>query len=230
LIFSNRITEVTCPRIAVLGTDRAIGKRTTAIILTRALNDRGVKAVLVSTGATGLIQGARYGVAIDTIPPPLRSGELEAVIVEAFAAEDPDVIIVEGQGALSHPDCSISPVLLRGCSPDGIVLQHAPGRIHRYDSKSTPMPTPASEIDLIEAASGAKVIGFTLSHENMQDFEIHEAIAVYGCEFQIPVADALNGPPEHLAEMVLSAFPELAKTRNLGARRPSLIDLRAPQS
>ena len=42
-IFSGRLAEVTCPRIAVLGTDCAIGKRTTATILTRALNDRGVR-------------------------------------------------------------------------------------------------------------------------------------------------------------------------------------------
>ena len=40
-MFSGRIAEVTCPRIAVLGTDGAIGKRTTATILTKALNDRG---------------------------------------------------------------------------------------------------------------------------------------------------------------------------------------------
>ena len=57
-MFSGRIDEVTCPRIAVLGTDCAIGKRTTATILTRALNDRGVKAVMVGTGQTGLIQGS----------------------------------------------------------------------------------------------------------------------------------------------------------------------------
>jgi len=56
-MFTGRISEVTCPRIAVLGTDSAIGKRTTATILTRALNDRGVKAVMVGTGQTGLIQG-----------------------------------------------------------------------------------------------------------------------------------------------------------------------------
>ena len=56
-IFSGRLAEVTCPRIAVLGTDCAIGKRTTATILTRALNDRGVRTVLVGTGQTGLIQG-----------------------------------------------------------------------------------------------------------------------------------------------------------------------------
>ena len=46
-MFSGHISTVTCPRIAVLGTDGAIGKRTTATILTRALNERGIKAVLV---------------------------------------------------------------------------------------------------------------------------------------------------------------------------------------
>ena len=46
-MFSGRIATVDCPRIAVLGTDGAIGKRTTATILTQALNDRGIKAVLV---------------------------------------------------------------------------------------------------------------------------------------------------------------------------------------
>jgi hypothetical protein len=65
-MFSGRIEEVTCPRIAVLGTDGAIGKRTTATILTRALNDRGIRAVMVGTGQTGLIQGARYGIALDS--------------------------------------------------------------------------------------------------------------------------------------------------------------------
>ena len=37
-LFSGRIIDVTCPRIAVLGTDGAIGKRTTATLLVQALN------------------------------------------------------------------------------------------------------------------------------------------------------------------------------------------------
>ena len=102
-LFSGRIAQVTCPRIAVLGTDCAIGKRTTATILSRNLNDLGVKTVLVGTGQTGLIQGARYGVALDAVPSQYCAGELERVIVEAFEFENPDVILIEGQGALSHP-------------------------------------------------------------------------------------------------------------------------------
>ncbi len=143
-MFSGRIADVTCPRIAILGTDGAIGKRTTATILTSALNDRGVKAVMVGTGQTGLIQGARYGVALDAIPAQFCSGEMEAAVVAAFEGEDPDVIIVEGQGALSHPAYLTSTFILRGSLPHGVLLQHAPGRTHLGDFPKIPMPTAAS--------------------------------------------------------------------------------------
>ena len=116
-LFSGRIADVTCPRVAVLGTDCAIGKRTTATILTRALNERGVRAVMVGTGQTGLIQGARHGVAMDAIPSQFCTGELEATILEAFEAENPDIILIEGQGALSHPAFSTSSFILRGSCP-----------------------------------------------------------------------------------------------------------------
>jgi uncharacterized NAD-dependent epimerase/dehydratase family protein len=208
-MFSDRISEVTCPRIAILGTDCAIGKRTTATILTRALVDHGLRAVMVNTGQTGLIQGARYGVALDAIPSQFCSGEMEATIVEAFENERPDVLIIEGQGALSHPAYSTSALLLRGSRPDGVVLQHAPGRAHRCDFEQMPMPTPATEINLIETFSDTKVIGLTLNHENMTEFEVQAALTLYERELGIPATDALTHSPERLVEMVLSAFPEL---------------------
>ena len=148
-LFSGRINEVTCPRIAVLGTDCAIGKRTTGTILTRALNECGIKTVMVGTGQTCLIQGARYGVALDAVPSQFCAGELEATIVNAFEIENPDVIIVEGQGALSHPAFSSSAFILRGSCPSGVVLQHAPRRINRCDFEGMKMPTPASMTLLI---------------------------------------------------------------------------------
>ena len=142
---------MTCPRIAVLGTDGAIGKRTTATILTRALNERGIKAVMVGTGQTGLIQGARYGVALDAIPCQFCSGEMEAAVVEAFEAEHPDVIVIEGQGALSHPAYLSSTFILqrrpagrghpaaRAGAPDAGRL---PGRAHA-DAAERDRPAPS---------------------------------------------------------------------------------------
>ena len=208
-MFSGRIAEVTCPRIAVLGTDCAIGKRTTATVLTKALNDCGIRAVMIGTGQTGLIQGARYGVALDAIPSQFCVGELEATIVEAFENEKPDVIIIEGQGALSHPAFSSSSFILRGSCANGVVLQHAPGRKHRCDFEKMPIPTPESEINLIETFADTKVIGLTINHENMIDVEVTAAITRYEKELGIPVTDALTRSPKHLIDMVMAAFPEL---------------------
>jgi len=209
-MFSGRIAEVTCPRIAVLGTDGAIGKRTTATVLTQALNDRGIKAVMVGTGQTGLIQGARYGVALDAIPCQFCSGELEATVVAAFEGEHPDVIVVEGQGALSHPAYLTSTFILRGSRPDAVILQHAPARTVLGDFPDVAMPTPASEINLIETFADTKVIGLTINHEHMTDAEVTAAITLYELELGIPATDALTRSPERLVEMVVQAFPQLA--------------------
>ena len=131
---------------------------------------------------------------------------MEAVVVEAFHGENPDVIVIEGQGALSHPAFSTSSLILRGSHPDGVVLQHAPGRAHRCDYEQMPMPTPISEINLIETFSDTKVIGLTINHENMTDTEVDAAIAEYEYELGIPATDALTRSPDRLVDMVLTGF------------------------
>lgn len=217
-MFSGRITDVTCPRIAVLGTDCAIGKRTTATVLVRALKDAGLKAVLVGTGQTGLIQGARYGIALDAVPSQFCAGELEATIVEAFEAEQPDVIIIEGQGALSHPAFSTTSFILRGSCPDAVVLQHAPGRVARCDFDQMAMPSPASEINLIQTFSDTRVIGLTINHEHMSDAEVSAALVTYERELEIPTTDALTRSPQRLLEMVFAAFPKLQEKLPVAAK------------
>jgi uncharacterized NAD-dependent epimerase/dehydratase family protein len=217
-VFSGRISEVECPRIAVLGTDCAIGKRTTSTILTQALQARGLNAVMIGTGQTGLMQGARYGVALDAVPTQFCAGELEATVLEAWETEHPDVIVIEGQGALSHPAYSTSSFILRGSCPQAVVLQHAPGRSHRCDFDSMPMPDPATEIRLIETFADTRVIGLTINHESMDDDQLTAAIARYEREMGLPVTDALSRSPDQLAEMVISAFPELATKSSAAIR------------
>ena len=211
-MFDGSILGVTCPRIAVLGTDGAIGKRTTATILTRALRAHGVNAVLVGTGQTSLIQGAFHGVALDAIPAQFVAGELEAAVVGAFEAESPDVIVIEGQGALSHPTYLSSTAILRGSRPEAVILQHAPARRMISDFPAFPMPTPASEINLIETFAETKVIGLTINHEDMTDSEVSAAIALYEVELGIPATDALTRSTDRLDDMVAAAFPDLQGT------------------
>ena len=217
-LFSGRIFDVTCPRIAVLGTDGAVGKRTTATLLVRALNDRGVKAVMVGTGQTTIIQGGKYGVALDALVPQFCSGEVEDQVVAAFEGEDPDIIVVEGQGALSHPAYLTSAHILRGSRPAGVIVQHAPKRRVLGDFPMVPVPTVASEVRLIEAFADTKVIGITVNHEGMRDDEIEMAIDQIELELGLPATDPLTRPLDRLADMVLDAFPALRESPTPSAR------------
>lgn len=208
-LFDGSVSEVKAIRIAVLGTDCAIGKRTTATILARELNACGIKAILVSTGQTGLMQGAKYGIAMDAVPPQFCCGELERVIVAASHDNDPDVILIEGQGALSHPAFCTSAFILRGSQPSAVVLQHAPKRAHRCDFPTMPMPLIKSEITLIEAFADTRVIGITLNHEAMTGTDVIRTIDSLSRDLGIPVTDALTQPEVNLTDMVLAAFPQL---------------------
>jgi uncharacterized NAD-dependent epimerase/dehydratase family protein len=211
-LFDGSISSVDCLRIAVLGTDCAIGKRTTATVLVQALMERGIKAVMVTTGQTGLIQGARYGVALDAMPSQFCAGEMEAAVVAAFEAERPDVIVIEGQSALGHPAYLSSGFILRGAQPQAVILQHAPTRLMRCDFDGLRIPTPDVEIHLIETFADTKVIGLTINHEGMTDADVSAAILLYELELGIPATDALTRSPDLLVEMVLRAFPRLQMT------------------
>ncbi|MFW2512766.1 DUF1611 domain-containing protein [Demequina sp. SO4-13] len=208
-MFDGAIDGVDCLRIAILGTDGAIGKRTTATLLTAALNDAGVHAVMVGTGQTGLMQGAKYGVALDAIPAQFGVGELEGAVVAAWEAERPQVIVVEGQGALSHPAYLSSTVVLRASRPQAVILQHAPGRTMLSDYPDVAMPQAGDELALIELFGRTRVIGLAINHENMEHSEVAAAAALYEFELGVPAADPLWDGPAHLANMVLQAYPAL---------------------
>jgi len=216
-LFDGSVAGVKALRIAVLGTDCAIGKRTTATVLARALNAKGIKTVLVGTGQTGLMQGAKYGIAMDAVPPQFCCGELEGAIVTASDAEQPDVILIEGQGALSHPAFCTSAFILRGSQPDAVILQHAPKRAHRCDFPNMPMPSVTSEIELIETFADTKVIGVTLNHEGMSEAEITNTIAAQSQKLGLPVTDALARPAAHLLAMVVAAYPGLTQRPSVAA-------------
>jgi uncharacterized NAD-dependent epimerase/dehydratase family protein len=210
-VFTGQISDVTVPVVAILGTDCACGKMTTAVELNKALNHLGVKSVLVATGQTSLIQGAQYGVSIDALISQFVIGEIEYSVVQAFEHERPDIILVEGQSAVSHPAFMSSLGILKGSMPDGIILQHPPGRTFRCDFPGLVMPTVESEIKLIEAISQARVIAIALSHENLAEAEILSLIAGYEQQFQLPTTDVLSHGCQKLVQALGNQFPKLKK-------------------
>ncbi|WP_121971434.1 DUF1611 domain-containing protein [Leptolyngbya sp. BC1307] len=208
-VFTGQIATVNVPVVALLGTDCACGKMTTAIELNQALNQLGVKSVLVATGQTSLMQGARYGVSIDALVSQFVIGEIEHAVVQAFENESPDIIFVEGQSAVSHPAFMSSLGILKGSLPDGVILQHPPARKFRCDFPHLSMPTVEQEIQLIEAISSASVIAIALSHEGMQNSEVLSAIERYEQQLQLPTTDVLSYGCQKLIQAIANRFPSL---------------------
>jgi len=209
--FSGRIFELKTPVITVFGTDCAVGKRTTTLNLIEALRQEGLKAAFVATGQTGLLQGAKYGTAVDVLSSGFATGEVENAIMDAYEKEQPDIILVEGQGALSHPAFTSSSAIVRGAMPNAIILQHPPKRKNHCDYPNIPMPTLESEIELAEVFSRSKVIAITLNHEDMTDEEIKETITEYEKRYQLPTTDVLKYGCEKLVKRLFEVFPELSK-------------------
>jgi len=208
-VFTGQISKVNVPVIAVLGTDCACGKRTTAVELNNALNNLGIKSVLIATGQSGLMQGAMYGVSMDALVSQFVIGEIENSVIQAFENENPDIILVEGQSALSHPAFMSSLGILKGSMPDGIILQHPSARTFRCDFPDLEMPTVESEIKLIEAISQAKVMAIALSHEDLSDEEMMKIIKRYEMQFQLPTTDVLNHGCHKLVQTLSNHFPKL---------------------
>ena len=87
--FSGKIEEVTSLKIAVLGTDSAIGKRTTAWLLVKGLEKAGYRAQMVGTGQTAWMQGAAYSLILDSIVNDFVSGEIEHAVWSAWKETRP---------------------------------------------------------------------------------------------------------------------------------------------
>ncbi len=162
------ILTVRAPRIAVLGTDCALGKRTTARFLLEACRAVGIATELIYTGQTGWMQGEPFGFVLDSVPNDFVSGELEHAVVSCWNARKPELILIEGQSALRNPSGPCGSEFLVSGRAEGVILQHAPGRTYYEDLEEFGLRIPpvADEIDLIRRY-GARTLAVTLNGEGM---------------------------------------------------------------
>src|SRR6185437_3517441 len=112
-------------RLLTVGTDCAVGKKYTALSLTREFRKLGVDADFRATGQTGILI-AGGGLPMDAVVADFLTGAAEILTPDA-RADHWDV--VEGQGSVAHPSyAGVSLGLLHGTQPDVLVLCHDHGR------------------------------------------------------------------------------------------------------
>jgi uncharacterized NAD-dependent epimerase/dehydratase family protein len=189
-------------KIAVLGTDSAIGKRTTAWLLVHALNEAGYKSELVGTGQTAWMQGAKYSLVMDSLVNDFVSGEIEHAVWLAWKETQADVIVIEGQGSLMNPAYPGGFELLAASRPDLVILQHAPARKEYDGFPGYALHPLGQQIQAIELLSAKPVAAITINHEDMPPDQIQPICAALEQVTGIPAVDVLYTGAEELINML----------------------------
>ena len=201
--FTGKIDAVTAFKIAVLGSDSAIGKRTTSWKLVNAFNDKGLKTEMIGTGQTAWMQGAQYGIIMDSIANDFVTGELEHAILSAWKDAQAEILVIEGQGGIMNPAYPGGFEILAAGRPDVVVFQYAPTR-RVYDSfPDYPIHPLPDQIQLIELLSGKPVVAITINHEGLEEKEIPRVCDTISSTIGLPVFDVLAQGAEALADLVL---------------------------
>jgi len=201
--FTGEIEKVNCLKLAVLGTDSAIGKRTTAWLLVQGLEKQGRKAEMIGTGQTAWMQGAKYSMIMDSCINDFVSGEIEHAVVSAWKNENPDVIVIEGQGSLMNPAYPGGFEILAAGRPDYVILQHAPTRVEYDGFPGYKLHDLQTQINAIKVISGREVIAVTLNHEGLQPDEIPVACQKVTHDTGLPCFDVLQDGPDELVKLII---------------------------
>jgi len=202
--FTGKIEQVTSLKMGVLGTDSAIGKRTTAWVLVDAFREAGYSAELIGTGQTAWMQGAGYSIILDSLINDFVSGEIEHAVWQAWKDVNPDVIVIEGQGSLMNPAYPGGFEIMAAGRPDVVILQHAPAR-KEYDGFPGYAIHPLDkQIMAIELLSGKKVVAITINHENLSIKDIPGVCREIEKTTGLPAVDVLIQGAEALVSILES--------------------------
>jgi uncharacterized NAD-dependent epimerase/dehydratase family protein len=190
--YTGEISNVKSKRIAVLGTDSAIGKRTIAVMINEELKKNSWKSDMIYTGQTGWLQGWPHGVVLDAMINDFVAGGIEGAIIDSWNGLKPDFMLIEGQGSLVHPFFPGGFEILAAGRVDGFILVDAPGRIHLDGFPKYPMPDPGRVVKIAELLTDKPLVGIGLNREKLDKKGIEEAKIRLKKHFNVPVIEPLS--------------------------------------
>lgn len=207
--WTGKIKEVKCPKIAVLGTDCALGKRTTTRFLVETMRNAGYKAEMIYTGQTGWMQGAKHGFIFDSTLNDFISGELEHAVHTCYVEEKPDIIFIEGQSSLRNPSGPAGAEWIVSADANGVILQHNPARKQYKDMEYYPayIAQPKEEIELIKHY-GAPTLAIAVNTAKMKTEEARAIATQYEKELGIPAVLPLEDGLQKLVPVLEKMIKE----------------------
>jgi uncharacterized NAD-dependent epimerase/dehydratase family protein len=193
--------------ILAVGTDCNIGKMTTMLQVNKELQKRGVKSDFIATGQTGMLIRGR-GIAVDSIISDYTAGCIEKEIDQSVA-DGYEMMLVEGQGALTHQAYSgVTLGLIHGAMPDAFILCHQPTRLK--DDYGYTLPSLKYTVEMHETVTRhfkqAKVVGIGINSVGLNNDESHEAAERIERETGLPAVDTFRFGGAKLADALVNYF------------------------
>jgi uncharacterized NAD-dependent epimerase/dehydratase family protein len=200
--------EVPARIVLTVGTDCAIGKMTVAIELDREARRRGIASQFVPTGQTG-IAIAGWGISVDAVVADFIAGATERLVVEGHRRGG-ELLIVEGQGSLLHPQYSgVTLGLYHGSAPHALVLCHLAGQKYVADDERFPIPPLREVVELHERtaliARPARVACIALNTRELDEENAKRVIEAAEEESGLPAGDPVRFGCERLVDALLPA-------------------------
>jgi uncharacterized NAD-dependent epimerase/dehydratase family protein len=201
--WNGEIYQINTPKIAVLGMDCSIGKRTTCRLIEETCRKNGIRAEMIYTGQTGWLQGYKHGFIFDATLNDFVSGELEHAVVECARESSPDLILIEGQSGMRNPSGPCGSEIIVSANAKGIILQHAPFRTHyeELESLGCRLPDVADEIELIKMY-GAKTLAVCLNGEGGSEEDLIRYQDELSQKLGLPVIRPLQDGVEGLLPVI----------------------------
>jgi uncharacterized NAD-dependent epimerase/dehydratase family protein len=195
--------------VLTVGSDCAIGKKTVAVELDRGARARGLRSVFVPTGQTGImIEG--WGIAVDAVVSDFLAGAGERLVVEG--AQRGDLLFVEGQGAILHPQfAGVALGLYHGVAPHVLVLCHLAGSTEIEGCPGHPIPPLAELVELYERLAlpvrPVEVAAVALNTMGLDENAARTAVLETAQETGLPADDPVRFGPDRLLDAVLARLP-----------------------
>jgi uncharacterized NAD-dependent epimerase/dehydratase family protein len=205
-----------CLRIHTIGQDCSVGKMLASVEITLGLKARGYDAKFIATGQTGImIEGD--GCPVDCVVSDFVNGAVEK---QVLANQHHEILVVEGQGSLSHPRYSaVTAGLLHGCVPHGMIMVYEAGRKNVSGMEYMPLTPLAKLVEAYEMfaslAMPSRVIGVAVNSRLLAPDDAERERDRVRRELGVPACDVIRNGPGDLVNAVLALrqelFPHLAK-------------------
>jgi uncharacterized NAD-dependent epimerase/dehydratase family protein len=151
------------------------------------------------------MQGAKYGIILDSLLNDFISGELEHAIWSAWKNLNMDFAVIEGQGSLMNPGYPGGFEILAAGRPHGIIMQHAPFRMEYDGFPGYAMDSLNDQIHIAEFLSKKPVFAVTVNHEGIPPEDIDQVCRDLEKKCKRKVVD----PLVHGVDKLISLVQEL---------------------